>query len=130
MDAAEFIKKSSTRYLMDTLGFETHMRQIRQRRGDRISDAWYKRPYFYSLLIDCEKIKGHGEVVTFPSFVQQPDYELEMVGCFLKPIKTASVDEAVDFIKNNMVFTIFNDFSSRDFQSQDMALPLSVSASK
>ena len=131
MDAAvEFIKKSSTRYLMDTLGFEKHMRQIRERRGDHVPDAWYRRPYFYSMFLDSEKIKGHGETVTFPSYVEQPDYELEMVGCFLKPFRTTSVDEAVDFIKHNMVFTIFNDLSARDLQAQDMALPLSVSASK
>lgn len=130
MDAVEFLKQRSTRYLMDTLGFEKHMRQIRERRGDRVPEAWYRRPYFYSLLLDSAKIRGHGDTVTFPSYVQKPDYELEMVGCFLRSIKTDSVEEAIEFVKRDMVFTIFNDLSARDLQAEDMALPLSVTSSK
>ena len=60
MDAVEFIRKNSTRYLMDTLGFEKHMRQIRERRGDRVPDAWYRRPYFYPIFLDLEKILSYG----------------------------------------------------------------------
>ena len=130
MDAVEFLKRQSTRYLMDTLGFEKHMRQMRERRGERVPEAWYRRPYFYSLFLDDTKIKGHGDTVTFPSYVQKPDYELEMVGCFLEQIKTDSVEEAVEFVKRGMVFTIFNDLSARDFQAEDMALPLGVTLSK
>lgn len=118
------------RYLIDTLGFEMHMRQIRARRGEKVPEAWYKRPYFYALRFGADKFRRSNETIRFPSFVMKKDYEFELVGLFLKPIKTADIKEAVEHVRNHMVFTIMNDCSCRDFQADDSLLPLGVTASK
>ena len=117
-------------YIIDTLGFEKHMRQIRERRGDTVPEAWYKRPYFYTLMLGKEKIRGYSDIVNFPSYVKKKDYEFEIVGIFTEPIQTTSIEEAIEYVITKMFFTIFNDLSARDFQADDMKLPLGVSSSK
>jgi len=124
------ILSASSRYMIDTLGFEKHMRQVRKRRGSKIPQSWYRRPYFYSLKIEKEKMRLNGESIRFPSFVEKKDYEFEIVGMHLEPIKTSSLQEAIAHVRENMLFCIMNDASCRDFQADDMALPLSVAASK
>src|SRR3989344_1577147 len=119
-----------TRYLVDTLGFETHVRQIRERRGVPMPASRYVRPYFYALRLDASKIRNSGETLRFPSFVQKKDYEFELVGKHLLPIKTADLAEAIDHVANHMVFCIMNDASCRDLQDDDTQFPLGVSASK
>lgn len=75
-------------------------------------------------------MRHSGELLRFPSYVQKKDYEFEIVGMFLKPIKTTDKKEAIAHIRDHMVFCIFNDASCRDFQARDMLLPLGVSNSK
>jgi len=119
-----------TRYLRDTIGFETHMRQIRERRGETTPAAWYKRPYFYALRLPLEKMRMNGDTIRFPSFVEKKDYEFELVGIHMSPIQTTNRAEAIHHSKHNMRFCIMNDLSARDFQADDSRLALGVSASK
>jgi fumarylacetoacetate (FAA) hydrolase len=117
-------------YIIDTLGFEKHMRQIRAQRGDKVPEAWYERPYFYTLMLREGKIRRSHETVYFPSYVKKKDYEFEIAGVFTEPIWTTDVGIAIEYVKTKMLFTIFNDLSARDFQADDMKMPLGVSASK
>jgi len=121
---------SGTRYLRDMLGFELHMKQMRAQRGDTIPAAWYMRPYFYPLRIELGKMRGSGETIRFPAWVKKPDYEFELVGMCLEPIKTTCRKAAIDHMQHNMLFCIMNDCSCRDFQGEDLQLPLSISNSK
>ena len=130
MNQLEHIMSNSTGYLVDALGFETHMRQIRGMRGDSIPPEWYKRPYFYTLRLERDKMRGTGETLRFPSFVRQKDYEFELVAMHLQSIQTTDIREAIAHVRDHMVFSIFNDCSCRDFQADDRALALGVSASK
>jgi 2-keto-4-pentenoate hydratase/2-oxohepta-3-ene-1,7-dioic acid hydratase in catechol pathway len=120
----------NNRYIIDTLGFEKHMRQLREQRGVEIPKAWYKRPYFYTLNLRNNKVKGNGEVVRFPSYVVEKDYEFEIAGVFTSPIQTSSIEVAIEYVRTKMLYTIFNDLSARDFQKDDMQMPLGISASK
>ncbi len=130
-EPVEFLKgEFPNTYLVDTLGFEKHMRQIRGCRGEKVPAAWFERPYFYCLRLDNHKLKGHGDKLYFPSYVTKKDYEFELAGLFTEDIRTTNIDEAIEYVKNEMFFTIFNDLSARDFQADDMKLPLGVSASK
>lgn len=119
-----------TRYLVDTLGFEKHVRQIRERRGDPFPNAWYERPYFYALRIEKDKMRGSGQTIRYPSYVKKKDYEFELVALFLEPIKTTDPQEAVQHMRHKMAFAIMNDCSCRDIQADDTKIPLGVAASK
>jgi 2-keto-4-pentenoate hydratase/2-oxohepta-3-ene-1,7-dioic acid hydratase in catechol pathway len=117
------------RMVYDFLGFEEHVRQIRSRRGAEFPQPWYKRPGYYVGSASEDKIFGEGEVV-IPRFVEKPDYETEFAMVVGKEGKITSIEDAADFIKNHCFFTIFNDWSARDYQKKDMELGLSVSHSK
>ncbi|MBI2048415.1 MAG: fumarylacetoacetate hydrolase family protein [Parcubacteria group bacterium] len=106
------------------------MRQIRARRGEQIPSQWYQRPYFYALSIQREKMRAHGDKIYFPGCVQKRDYEFEILGIHLKPIYTRNIQVAIEHVRNNMLFCIFNDLSCRDYQALDSALPLGVTCSK
>lgn len=62
------------RILYDFLGFEAHVRQIRERQGKVVPKIWYERPAYFIGNSAPEKIFGSGPV-TIPAFVKQPDYE-------------------------------------------------------
>lgn len=108
------------RFFIDFLGFETHVKQIRDKRGASIWPGWYDHAAYYSLDLVPEKLFGPGEVVSIPDFVKAPDYEFE-IGCFVT--KTALISdekEALQFFKDHCYLTICNDWSARDVQKKDM----------
>jgi 2-keto-4-pentenoate hydratase/2-oxohepta-3-ene-1,7-dioic acid hydratase in catechol pathway len=130
LSATDFLKKHYSGKIFDALAFEQHMRQIRGKRNDTVPPEWYERVTGYWGHIEKDKIKGNGDIILYPSFEQKKDYEFEIVGMCLESIKTTNVHEAIEFMKQNMVFTIWNDTSCREFQAYDMKLPLSVAFSK
>jgi len=117
-------------YIVDTLGFETHMRNMRKQRGEAVPDAWYKRPYAYMLFLPRSKVKKSGEEILIPNFVEKPDYEFEIAAKFDEDFQTSDEKKAIEFVKTKMHFAIFNDLSAREHQASDMQLPLSVGPSK
>lgn len=130
VDASHILRLISHCHLIDTLGFETHARQVRERRGEKIPPIWYKRPFFYELGLTHDKIKGNGDIIEIPPFEEKADYEFEIAGLFLDDVRTESVADAIEIMKTKMLFTIMNDVSARDLQAEDVQLPLSVSPSK
>jgi 2-keto-4-pentenoate hydratase/2-oxohepta-3-ene-1,7-dioic acid hydratase in catechol pathway len=59
----------------------------------------------------------NGDVIRIPSYTQELDYELELGAVLCKPLKNASPEEAADAIGG---FVVFNDFSARDVQIDEM----------
>lgn len=106
--------------LLDFLGFEKHVVQIRDKRGAQIWPGWYEHGAYYIADLPPEKVYGPQDEVTFPTCVKAPDYEFE-IGCFVT--KTALItdqDEAVKFFKDHCYLTILNDWSARDIQKKDL----------
>lgn len=120
---------SNPRLFYDFLGFEQHVRQIRDKQGVKVPELWYQRPAYYVGSVSPDKIFGEGPV-TIPSFVQKPDYEFEIALVIGKEGKFSSQKEAAAFIQKHCHFTILNDWSARDFQKLDMEMGMSVAHSK
>lgn len=81
----------------------------------RFNKAWYQRPIYYKS--NRFSVVGSNTKVQMPSYTQKFDYELEW-GIFIgKPGVNISRDRARDYIGG---YTIFNDFSARDIQMQEM----------
>jgi len=108
--------------MRDFLCFEKHLRQafeaVGKLRGSpaRIPEVWYQRPIFYhpSRFSVC----GPEAEVPWPSYTERLDFELEF-GCYIgRPGKDISKQRAREHIFG---YTIFNDFSARDEQTQEMA---------
>ncbi len=108
------------RFLMDFLGFEKHLVQIRAKRGAQIWPGWYDHAAYYAVDLPPEKLYGPGEEVTIPSFVKAPDYEFEIACLIGKTAKVTTHEEAMKLFADHCYLTILNDWSARDIQKKDM----------
>lgn len=108
------------RILLDFLGFEKHVVQIRDKRGTQIWPGWYDHAAYYIVDLAPEKVFGSGETVPIPSFVKAADYEFEIACIIGKTALLKSEEEALKFFKENCWLTILNDWSARDVQKKDI----------
>ncbi|MFT5452728.1 MAG: 2-keto-4-pentenoate hydratase/2-oxohepta-3-ene-1,7-dioic acid hydratase in catechol pathway [Enterobacterales bacterium] len=76
---------------------------------------WYEYPIYY--LGNHLTFVKDGSEVSIPPYTKELDYELEIGAILCKKIKNASSKEAENAIGG---FVIFNDFSARDVQADEM----------
>lgn len=110
--------------LRDFMVFEGHtlnaLRTMARLKGQdpeavRVPDVWYRFPAYYKG--NPMSVVGHDAEVLWPSYEPKLDYELEF-GCFIgKTGKGISAERAREYIAG---FTIFNDFSARQTQTDEM----------
>jgi 2-keto-4-pentenoate hydratase/2-oxohepta-3-ene-1,7-dioic acid hydratase in catechol pathway len=94
---------------------EAAMREMEAKGILAVPQAWYERPLFYHP--NRLNVVGSDEDVHWPAYSQFMDFELEF-GCYVgKPGKNITKEAARDHIFG---YTIFNDFSARDEQAQEM----------
>lgn len=86
---------------------------------------WYRSPVYY--MGNHLNFITSGDPVSFPSYSEALDYELEMGAVIVKPLKNATEKEAWDAIGG---FVVFNDFSARDVQKDEMDGGLGPAKSK
>nr|VFK50490.1 MAG: Fumarylacetoacetate (FAA) hydrolase family protein [Candidatus Kentron sp. TUN]VFK51735.1 MAG: Fumarylacetoacetate (FAA) hydrolase family protein [Candidatus Kentron sp. TUN]VFK56596.1 MAG: Fumarylacetoacetate (FAA) hydrolase family protein [Candidatus Kentron sp. TUN] len=81
----------------------------------RLNKAWYERPIYYKG--NRFSVVGPDAPVSIPTYTEKLDYELEW-GIFIgKSGVNIPEEQAYDHIGG---YTIFNDFSARDIQGQEM----------
>lgn len=101
--------------LRDFYAFETHVKTANRNRGQDVPENWYKFPVFY--FSNPNNNFGHEDVIPCPSYTQALDYELEIAIVIGKPGKDIQPEDAPNHIFG---YTIFNDWSARDLQVQEM----------
>lgn len=114
------VKVPEPRVLIDFLGFETHVKQIRSKRGADIYPGWYDHAAYYLVDLPADKMYGPGDEVPLPRCVKAPDYEFE-IGCLAtRQALITTQEEGLAFFKEHCYLTILNDWSARDIQKKDM----------
>jgi 2-keto-4-pentenoate hydratase/2-oxohepta-3-ene-1,7-dioic acid hydratase in catechol pathway len=116
------------RRIRDSLCFEKHFRQSRANRylfgvgtarldPDKIElpKIWYERPLYYKG--NPFSIVGTGAEVHWPAYSKVIDYELEIGLITAKTGKNIKAEQAGPYVFG---YTIFNDFSARDAQYEEM----------
>jgi len=101
--------------LRDFYAFETHVKTANQNRGQDVPENWYKFPVFY--FSNPNNNYGHEEAVPCPPYTEALDYELEIAVVIGKPGMNIKPEDAPNHIFG---YTIFNDWSARDLQVQEM----------
>jgi fumarylacetoacetate (FAA) hydrolase len=91
----------------------------------RLSDAWYRLPIFYFSNPLC--IFGPEDVIPYPSASEQLDYELELAAVIGREASNVAEADAFSYIAG---FTIFNDWSCRDLQRDEMEARLGPAKGK
>lgn len=87
--------------------------------------VWYERPIYYKG--NPASVVGHEAEIAWPSFTDKLDFELELAVVIGRTGKNIPVNRASEWIAG---YTIFNDFSARDFQMYEMAGRLGPAKSK
>lgn len=101
--------------LRDAYAFETHVKTANRNRGQEVPENWYKFPVFY--FSNPNNNYGHEDMIPCPSYTHALDYELEIAVVIGKHGINIKPEEAPDYIFG---YTIFNDWSARDLQVQEM----------
>lgn len=108
--------------IRDFMGFDEHI----TRSGTReVSPVYYKIPVCYKGNPDA--VIGPGETVDWPSFCDKLDFELECGVYIGKKGRNIPREKAGEHIGG---FTIFNDFSARDMQFEEMKVRLGPAKGK
>jgi fumarylacetoacetate (FAA) hydrolase len=111
--------------LRDFYAFEQHVKTANQNRGREVPENWYKFPVFY--FTNPNPIFGPDEEVPYPGYTEALDYELEIAAVIGK----AGVNiQSEDAPKHIFGYTVFNDWSARDVQRQEMAVSLGPAKGK
>lgn len=106
----------------DFMVYEGHANQGGTR---QLSDAWYRLPIFY--FSNTLRIFGPDEAVPYPSASDQLDYELELGVVIGREGSNIAEADAFNYIAG---FTIFNDWSCRDLQRDEMEARLGPAKGK
>ena len=101
--------------LRDFYAFETHVKTANRNRGQDVPENWYKFPVFY--FSNPNNNYGHEDTIPYPSYTEALDFELEIAVVIGKPGKDIQPEHAAEHIFG---YTIFNDWSARDLQVQEM----------
>jgi fumarylacetoacetate (FAA) hydrolase len=111
--------------LRDFYAFEQHVVTAHANRGKEVPPQWYKFPVFY--FSNPNAIFGPDETVPYPSSTQALDFELEVACIIGRPGINLSPEMAERHIFG---YTIFNDWSARDVQREEMAVGLGPAKGK
>jgi fumarylacetoacetate (FAA) hydrolase len=114
------------RSIRDFYAFEQHVKTCRAQRGLGMVAQWYQIPVFYFSNPAC--VIGHGDMVYAPRDSNELDFELEIAAIIgTEASNLADDDSAMDCVAG---FTIYNDWSARDLQRNEMAVGLGPSKGK
>ena len=111
--------------LRDAYAFEQHVRTANQNRGRDIPPEWFKFPIFY--YTNPNSIFGPGDEIPYPNYTQSLDYELEIAVVIGKAGTNLSAEKAAEHIFG---YTVFNDWSARDIQREEMKAGLGPAKGK
>ncbi len=125
IDEVTFLSPLHPRTLRDAYAFEQHVKTANHNRGQEVPENWYKFPIFY--FSNPTNDFGHDDEIPYPSYTSAVDFELEIAAVIGKPGVNLTPEEAPNHIFG---FTIFNDWSARDVQVQEMRVNLGPAKSK
>src|SRR5699024_647086 len=112
--------------IRDGLTFEQHIQNFHRKVAKaQPSRSIYNRPGFFKGTTAMSM--GHNEVLAYPDFTDQLDWELELGFVIGKSGSDLTPEDAMDHLFG---ITVFNDFSARDVQSVEMPIGMGPQKSK
>ena len=111
--------------IRDFIGFEQHMLNASKSFGHTISEVYYDIPVFY--FTNHHAVYGPDDEIKRPNAETKLDLELEMAVVIGKKGNDIALENADDYIFG---FTVFNDWTARAIQKQEMQMPLGPAKGK
>jgi len=110
---------TNPRSCRDYVAFEEHMLNASKSFGHTVSPEWYNIPIFY--FTNHQAIYGPNDEIKRPEKETKFDIELELAVIIGKKGNDIQGENANDYIFG---YTIFNDWTARAIQRQEMTVPL------
>lgn len=95
--------------------FDRLIRKVLPKGLIRLPAVWYQQPIYYKG--NAQSVIGHDAQVRWPLETKFLDYELEIGVVIGRQGRDIPVEKAAEYIAG---YTIFNDFTARDIQMQEM----------
>jgi fumarylacetoacetate (FAA) hydrolase len=111
--------------LRDAYAFEQHVKTANANRGRDVPEGWYKFPVFY--YTNPGSIFGPNDEIPHPPYTSALDFELELAVVIGKAGANLNSETAAEHIFG---YTIFNDWSARDVQREEMKVGLGPAKGK
>ena len=111
--------------LRDFYAFEEHVAAANANRGREVPREWYELPVFY--FSNPHPIYGPGQSVPKPDYTEALDFELEVAAIIGQGGRDIPADKAEQHIFG---YTVYNDWSARDVQRQEMKVGLGPAKGK
>lgn len=102
--------------LRDFLAFEDHVKRGAERRGTDVPEYWYRSPVYYKG--NHRALIGPDDECPWPPYTNRLDFELELAMVIGVRGRDVAPERAGEHVFG---FTVFDDFSARDIQSQEMS---------
>jgi 2-keto-4-pentenoate hydratase/2-oxohepta-3-ene-1,7-dioic acid hydratase in catechol pathway len=106
------------RFIIDFNSFEKHVSNYLSLTGRSVPKEWYELPVCYKK--NPGSVIGPDELVSWPSYTEKLDFELEMA-VYVGRCKDIAAGQGFNPIVG---YSVFNDFSARDVQAREMAVGL------
>jgi len=125
--ATRFLTPVEPRALRDFVTFEAHIAGMKKGEpGDgSVPEQWYEAPRF--LFGNPWSVVGTGAGIPMPPFTQKLDFELEVAAVVKRTVRDLALEDAADAIAG---YCIWNDWSARDIQGNEMRIGLGPSKGK
>jgi 2-keto-4-pentenoate hydratase/2-oxohepta-3-ene-1,7-dioic acid hydratase in catechol pathway len=111
--------------LRDAFAFEAHVKAANIGRGRDVPKEWYKAPAFY--FSNPGNVFGPDDEIPYPGYTNELDFEFEIAAIIGKPGHDIQPEDAPMYIFG---YTIFNDWSARDVQREEMKVGLGPAKGK
>jgi len=111
--------------LRDFYAFEMHVKTAMANRGREVPKEWYELPVFY--FSNPGSVLGPNQPVRPPKLSKALDYELEIacvIGTQVRDMRAEDAESAI------LGYTLFNDWSARDIQRQEVTVGLGPAKAK
>jgi 2-keto-4-pentenoate hydratase/2-oxohepta-3-ene-1,7-dioic acid hydratase in catechol pathway len=125
IDEVTWLPASDPPVLRDGLAFVGHIKGFHERMKREVPDALLQIPG-YATNSPVMAI-GHGATVPWPGYINYMDYELELGYVIGRQGSSVRPEEAMSYVFG---ITLYNDFSSRDLQQNEMAVGMGAAKCK
>jgi len=127
LDATTFLVPVEPRAIRDTVSFEAHIAGMKKGEpgGGTVPEEWYRAPRF--VFQNPWSVVPTGADIPMPPGCERLDFELEVAIVVKHTVRDVAVEDASDAIAG---FCIWNDWSARDIQAEEMRVGLGPAKSK
>jgi 2-keto-4-pentenoate hydratase/2-oxohepta-3-ene-1,7-dioic acid hydratase in catechol pathway len=125
IDEVRWLPAADPPVARDAMAFEEHATTAYRKGLGRVPEAYYEIPAYYKA--SPAGFVGHDEVVTWPAYSEEMDYELELGFVVGRPGRNLEPQQAAAHLFG---VTIYSDFSARDIQSREMTMTLGPTKGK